>query len=198
MPVTLSLVGVSLSGEAARLPRPRAARPRRAPSRRAARRGRRPGRRPRRIRRAQRCRDRDVRMVVSTTMPRLTVEAGRLREPALGRMPTAITTRSPGIAVPSSSSQRPRRVRAEDRLRVGLRDHVDAALLDGPLQQIARGGVELALHQGRHQMHDRHVHALHLEARGGLEAEQPAADDDGLGRAICAASSMAFTSSRSR
>ena len=58
--------------------------------------------------------------------------------------------------------------------------HLDAARLDSALQQMAGGGIELALHQGRHQMHDRDVHALRLEARGGLEPEQAAADDHGI------------------
>jgi hypothetical protein len=71
-------------------------------------------------------------------------------------------------------------IRADHPLRAGLGHHLDAALLDGALKQIAGGSVELALHQRRHQVHDRHVHAAHPQARGGFEAEQAAADDDGL------------------
>ena len=62
---------------------------------------------------------------------------------------------------------------------------------------MAGGGIELALHQGRHQVHDGDVHALRLQAGGGLEAEQAAADDHGAAARL-AASSMASTSSRSR
>ena len=69
--------------------------------------------------------------------------------------------------------------------------------LDRPLQQIAGGRIELALHQRRHQMQHRDVHAARLQSGGGLEPEQAAADHHGL-RRDCAASSMALTSSRSR
>lgn len=51
---------------------------------------------------------------------------------------------------------------------VGLGDDANAARLDSALKEMARGRIELAFHQGRHQMHDRDVHALFLEARGGL------------------------------
>jgi hypothetical protein len=70
--------------------------------------------------------------------------------------------------------------RAHDRLGVGPRQHLDAAGLDGALQQMAGGGIELALHQGRHQVHDRDVHALSLQAGGSLEAQKSAADDHGI------------------
>ena len=50
-----------------------------------------------------------------------------------------------------------------------------------PLQQVAGGRVELALHQRRHQVEDGHVHAARAEPGRGLEAEQAAADDDGPG-----------------
>ena len=45
---------------------------------------------------------------------------------------------------------------------------------------MAGGGIELALHQGRHQVHDRDVHALRLQAGGGFEAQKAAADDHGI------------------
>ena len=66
---------------------------------------------------------------------------------------------------------------ADDRLGVGPRQHLDAARLDGPLQQMAGGGIELALHQGRHQVHDGDVHALRLQAGRGLQAQQATTDD---------------------
>ena len=70
---------------------------------------------------------------------------------------------------------------ADDRLGVGLGDDLDAARLDRLLQQVAGGRIELALHQRRHDVQHGDVHAAFLEAGGGLEAEQAAADDDGLG-----------------
>ena len=69
---------------------------------------------------------------------------------------------------------------ADDRLGVGLGDYLDAARLDCLLQQVAGGRIELALHQRRHDVQHGHVHAAFLQAGGGLQAEQAAADDDGL------------------
>ena len=46
-------------------------------------------------------------------------------------------------------------------------------------------------------MEDGHLHALRLQAGGGLEAEEAAADDDGVAARLGGAS-MALTSSRSR
>jgi histone H3/H4 len=56
---------------------------------------------------------------------------------------------------------------------VGVRPaaNCDAALLHLALQEIARRRIELTLHQGRHEVEDRDVHALRLQARGGFEAE---------------------------
>jgi hypothetical protein len=68
---------------------------------------------------------------------------------------------------------------ADDGLGVGPRQHLDATRLDGALQEMASGGIELALHQRRHQVHDGDVHALRLQAGGGFEAQKAAADDDG-------------------
>ena len=64
--------------------------------------------------------------------------------------------------------------------RGGLRRHqeLEAALLERALQQSAGGAVELPLHQRRHEVHDRDVHAALLQAVRGLEAEQAAADHD--------------------
>ena len=70
---------------------------------------------------------------------------------------------------------------ADDRLGVGLGDDLDAARFDRPLQQIAGGRIELALHQRRHEMQHGDVHAARLEAGRRLEPEQAAADDDRLG-----------------
>ena len=62
-------------------------------------------------------------------------------------------------------------------LGVGPGDDANAARLDSALKEMARGRIELAFHQGRHQMHDRDVHALFLEAHGGLQPEEPATDN---------------------
>ena len=96
-------------------------------------------------------------------------------------MPTAITTRSAGITAPSSSSTPPTRSVADDRLGGGLAADIDAAPLQIPLQQIARRRIELPLHQVAHEMQHGDVHAARLQPGRRLEAEQPAADDDGLG-----------------
>ncbi len=99
-----------------------------------------------------------------------------MARPAFGRMPAAMTTsvgrddRAVGeldaldLAV------------AEDRLGVGLGDDLDAARFDRPLQEVAGRRIELALHQGRHQVQDGDVHAARVEPGRGLEPEQAAAD----------------------
>ena len=56
-------------------------------------------------------------------------------------------------------------------------DHeLQAALFERALQQLARRRIELALHQPRHDVHDRHVHATQPQAVGGFEPQQAAAD----------------------
>ena len=70
---------------------------------------------------------------------------------------------------------------ADDRLGVGLGDDLDAARFDRPLQQIAGGRVELALHQRRHDVQDGDVHVAHAKPGRRFEPEQSAADDHGLG-----------------
>ena len=54
--------------------------------------------------------------------------------------------------------------------------HADAEDFHLALEVVAAGRVELALHQRVHQVDDRHVAALHLQAARGFEAEQSAAD----------------------
>ena len=75
--------------------------------------------------------------------------------PALGRMPAAMITSVAGMMRPSASSTpstlRSPRIALVD----GLGDDLDAALLELPLQHVAGGRVELALHQRRHQMQRR-------------------------------------------
>ena len=61
----------------------------------------------------------------------------------------------------------------------------------------AGGGVELALHQPRHQVHDRDLHAAQLQAVGRLEPQQAAADDHGVA-VLRAAAIIASVSAMSR
>ena len=67
---------------------------------------------------------------------------------------------------------------AEDARGLGFEAHGDAARFDRALEQRARTRIELALHQPVHEMEHGHARARLGEAIGGLEAEQPAADDD--------------------
>ena len=49
------------------------------------------------------------------------------------------------------------------------------------LQQVACGGVQLALHQVAHDVDDGHVHPAQLHASGGLQTQEPAADHHRFG-----------------
>jgi hypothetical protein len=83
-----------------------------------------------------------------------------------------------GLDLPPIGQLHARRaVGAGDLLGLAVGEEGDAALVEVALQQHAGMGVELALHQRRHQMHQGDAHAAALQAPGGLEAEQPAADD---------------------
>ena len=66
--------------------------------------------------------------------------------------------------------------------RFGLRFEAEREALrfERLLQHLRGRAVELALHQPRHEVHDRDVHAAQLEAVRRLEPEQPAADHDGV------------------
>ena len=64
-------------------------------------------------------------------------------------------------------------------------------------KKVARCGIELAFHQRRHQMHDRYIHAMRFEPAAASRPSRPPPMTTALAR-DCAASSMAFTSSRSR
>ena len=70
---------------------------------------------------------------------------------------------------------------AQDRLGLGLAVDLDAAALQILLQQVAGGGVELALHQVAHDVQDHDLHAAQAQAGGGLQPEQAAADHHRLG-----------------
>src|SRR5215468_2021296 len=112
-----------------------------------------------------------VRRQSSTTMPRLTSSPASLASAVLGRMPTAITTRSAGSVRPSSS-RTASTLSSQNRVGIGAGQNLDAAFLDRLLQQIGSVGIELPLHQGRHEMDDRRLHPLGRQARGRLEAEK--------------------------
>jgi hypothetical protein len=85
-------------------------------------------------------------------------------------MPTAMHTRSAAISVPSAE------LAGDQRGRLALEEEGDAARLEGALQEVACGAVELPLHQPRRKVNDRHVHAAALEAVRGLEPQQAAAN----------------------
>ena len=69
-------------------------------------------------------------------------------------------------------------VGAENFLGLAVGEEGDAAAVEIALQQLARRRIELALHQRRHQVHERNRHALLLEPPGGFQPQQPAADHD--------------------
>ena len=66
------------------------------------------------------------------------------------------------------------------------------------LQQLAGRGVELPLHQRRHQVDDRDRHAAPLQAPGRFEPEQAAADHDRAAVLSRRPASIASTSAMSR
>ena len=120
-------------------------------------------------------------MVSLTTMPRLQCRPARSASSVLGRMPTAITTRSAGTSLPSLKLHgRARgRLRRLPTQRRGLRaDHELRGRVASSdfCSSLPAAVVELALHQPRHQVHHGDVHAAQHQAVGGLEAEQAAAD----------------------
>ena len=65
---------------------------------------------------------------------------------------------------------------AQDLLGVCLGDDLDAAFAQRLFEQIGGGRIELALHDRRHEVDDRHLHALALQTIGRFQTEKPAAD----------------------
>ena len=61
-----------------------------------------------------------------------------------------------------------------------LEGHPDAELFDAGAEIGAARWVELAFHQAVHQVDHGYLRALHLQAAGGFEPQQTAADDDGF------------------
>ena len=113
-------------------------------------------------------------------MPRSQCRPAFLARSTLGRMPTAITTRSAAISSPSA-----KRTAGHAGPRPGSPAVCAGILNFSPravqrlAQHVAGGLVELALHQRVDEMNDRHLHAALHQAVGGFQAEQAAADDDG-------------------
>ena len=67
-------------------------------------------------------------------------------------------------------------MRAHDLLGLGAQHRLHPALAQRLGQEMAGGGVQLALHQDVHQVHDRGGHAAPGEAVGRLKAQEPPAD----------------------
>ena len=68
---------------------------------------------------------------------------------------------------------------------IGTCENTDAAILKRFFQQIAGRTIELSFHQRRHQMNDRHRHALHLQTGGSFKTQQTATDHDRMATALC-------------
>ena len=69
---------------------------------------------------------------------------------------------------------------ADDRSRRAPQHHADAEVFHLARQVVAAIGIELALHERGHQVHDGHVTSAHLQTPRGFEAKQAAADDHGF------------------
>ncbi len=86
---------------------------------------------------------------------------------------------------------------AGDFLGLAVREEGDAAPVQVALQHLAGRRIELAFHQGGHQVHQRHRHAALLQSPGRFQPQQAAADHH---RALVdlAAASILSTSAMSR
>jgi len=67
-------------------------------------------------------------------------------------------------------------IAADDFFGLAVQHEIDAAAHQIAPQQLGGGGIELALHQDRHQMDDGHRHAAPLQPPCRFEAEEAAAD----------------------
>ena len=114
-----------------------------------------------------------------TTMPRLTSRSAALGQVDIGadadRQHHQIGRNEAAVGQLHAFGM----VGAGDFLGLAVGEEGDAAPVEIALQQLAGRGVELALHQGRHQMHQRHRHAALLQAPGRFQAQQTAADHHG-------------------
>ena len=127
-------------------------------------------------------------------MPRLTSRPARRPSSTFGRMPAATTTRSASMRSPSANST-PSTLPLPTIAFVLRPSSTRTPSARSCCAAARRRGVHLPLHQGVHQVHDRDVAALHLEAARRLEAEQPAADHGRLRAAAGRASSARVSSS---
>ena len=113
-------------------------------------------------------------------MPRLTVRPALRPRSTFGRMPAATTTRFASRPVAVGELDALDAPVAADRRRAPAEQHADAEpFIFAEVLTAVR--IELPLHQRRHQVHDGHLAALHLETARGLESEQAAADHDRFG-----------------
>ena len=124
------------------------------------------------------------------------LDPGLLGEPALGRMPAAMTI---GFRVSCGLGQLDAfdLALAEDRLGLRLGEDLEAARLKLSLQHVAGGWIELTLHQRRHQMHTVTSMSRALSPAAASRPSRPPPMTTAFAR-DCAAMSMALTSSRSR
>ena len=108
----------------------------------------------------------------STTIPRSTSSPASRARPTCGRMPTAITTRSPSssVAVGEAQPLDPAVGPGDRGSRRVLEQDVDAERLHRGREQRRGGRVELALHQAVHEVHDGRRAAEPRERVGGLRA----------------------------
>ena len=65
----------------------------------------------------------------------------------------------------------------ENGRRIALQQYLHAQAFHFRFQVTAAREIELPFHQGVHQVNDRHVAALHLQAASGFQSKQPSADD---------------------
>ena len=115
-----------------------------------------------------------------------------------GRTPAATTSRSASSRRPSASPTPSTWSAAEHLGGEDVEVHGDAERLDAALEDRAGLGVELHVHQVGHRVHELDLQPVALQRAGRLEAEQPAAHDDGPPCTRPTASSIARVSSMVR
>ena len=81
-----------------------------------------------------------------------------------------------GPAILESDGRHPARFTSQEFGGLLLERELQALVLKRLLQHARRRAVELALHQPRHYVHDRDIHAALFQAVGGLQPQQTASD----------------------